>query len=806
MGIGILSAEIVITVIDDDEAETEEFFDLSLEYNGLIRTFPFSITDNDPVGITLNISTTTTEGDTIGFSGVQFSIPSGTVNPVDLTMAVRTITAAENTDYTVSSSSVLILYDPADPTSRESLNSFVISIIDDALFEPDKTFSIDFSSSYLLTGDVSTVITIENEDLYILTVPNPAIFVEGGIASLIYTRNSPIGELTINITSVDGTAILGIDYVIDDLSVTFPFGSASATANFTIIDDIEFEPRESFMVTASSPLLTSSVESTVLIDDNEVDTLTLTSFPASYESTSLEVTLQRSHAVADLTVQVTTTDVTTAADDFTHLSESSVTFPIGSLTASLTIDITDDHDTEGDEVFTLSISGAHFTPINATIVDNEGSRLFDCRRKGSGCSAPEDVCRPTLPLCECVGDPPREGDMCNIVTDQKTDRACRQNTCSDHGECQGDPVSPSCACFPAYYGINCQHSIFKAECTKDYMVVYANPHGDFEGAIYITDKREESDCMATSIPDPPDAGDSIDDDLRGFFVNITHASTACGAITPQEEGADIIYTRLFTIQYNQAINTGLDQIVIVTCTFNKDNLLVRDAVITNPNVGPFSNETATNTFSPVSLAADVDGSPLSSSSSIRLSKKVCVTLDVPQEFGGLEILRIAFSNSLPDSPVSWPVYTRGCQDVDAVAVLVNVPYYPQDNKRTIRFCFSAFKFVNSSRLTLEINLRVCVNAGDCDVRQCIPTRRKRQVSNEETTVEQTFNVYIPETSDPNSQTDGPGTSVSRVSDSSSCRLPFEFLPTVLCLGGIVAVLMALCVFLTFRLLHRPKAS
>ncbi|XP_046565103.1 uncharacterized protein LOC124273836 [Haliotis rubra] len=107
---------------------------------------------------------------------------------------------------------------------------------------------------------------------------------------------------------------------------------------------------------------------------------------------------------------------------------------------------------------------------------------------------------------------------------------------------------------------------------------------------------------------------------------------------------------------------------------------------------------------------------------------------------------------------------------------------------------------------MEVNLRVCVNAGDCDVRECIPFRRKRQASNEETTVEQTFNIYIPETSDPNSETNGPRTSVSRVSDGSSCRLPFEFLPTVLCLGGIVAALMALCVFLTLRLLRRTKAS
>ncbi|XP_071101538.1 mucin-3A-like [Haliotis cracherodii] len=916
MAVGKSVAVVTVDVIDDEEAEIEEDITVQMTLNTppsatTIRTVQYMITDNDPLGIALNIATKTKEGSTITFTGVQFTLPNGGANPIPLTMTVRAITAAENTDYTVATSSITINYDSGDAGSRSALDSFVINLPDDELVEPDKTFSIDFTSDFLLTGDVSTSITIENDDPYVVTVADPGVAVEGGTVTLTFTRDSPVGDLTIDINSADGTAVMALDYTTAASSLTFNL--FSATAQFTIIDDQEYEPRESFTVTASSPSLKSSVAVTIFIDDNDKpviqttpltvaegdgtatltltrpttwealsinysttggsaetdtdftsgsgtitfavgegektisvdivndqvyepqesftiaitspvqlredpsttinivddddETVTLTSFPASYESTSLEVTLQRTLAVDALTVHVTTTDETTTAADFTHLSNYDVTFPIGSLTATFNIDITDDADPEGDEVFTLDIAGpnvAAFATVNATIVDNDKSRSFDCRRKGSACNSSGDVCRPTLPICECVGQPAREGDECNIVTEWKTDSACRQNSCNSNGECQENGGLTSCACFPGYYGDNCEHTYLKAECTKNNMVFYAKPHGDFQGAIYVMDKPDESDCVAAKVPDPPQPGDDIEDDLEGFFVNVTHSSAACGVISPQEGSADIRYTREFMIQYNTAINTGLDQVVTVICRFNKDNLLVSvEAVTINSNLGPFTKANATNTFSPVSLAADIDGSPVVSTSPIRLSKKVCVTLDVPQEFGGLEILDITFNNSLPATPMSWPVYTQGCQASDSIAVLVKLPFYPQTNKRIIRFCFWAFKFVNSFRLTVEVNLRVCVDAGDCDVRKCT-SRRKRQSSNEETTVQSTFNIYIPETNASSGQTNDSSTTVSQVSEGSSCRLPFEFLPTVLCLGGLVAALVALCVFLIFRLLHKPK--
>ncbi|TWU45387.1 Calx-beta domain protein [Novipirellula aureliae] len=213
---------------------------------------------------------------------------------------------------------------------------------------------------------------------------------DGGTVTLTVNRTGGSdGEVTINYSATNETAISGTDYSLDPGTLTFADGVTSQTITINIIDDATVEDSETFTVTLSAPgggaSLGTAVSTVTINDDDTVvvqpGTIALAAATVSVNegAGNASFVINRTGG-SDGTVTVTyaTSDGTAdASDDYTAVN-TTVTFLDGETTKTVTVPILEDTDVEGDENFILTLSsptgGATLgatTSSTATIVDND---------------------------------------------------------------------------------------------------------------------------------------------------------------------------------------------------------------------------------------------------------------------------------------------------------------------------------------------------------------------------------------------------------------------------------------------------
>ena len=188
---------------------------------------------------------------------------------------------------------------------------------------------------------------------------------------------------------LSGTASNGVDYLLDQGSITIPALELSVSQTFTAVDDAEAELSETLVVTlVGTPEYepaASQFTTTVTILDDEPATLTLAATDASlYEphptNTAMFVVTRR----GDLTSDIVQLDLevggtaTTGADYVLPFPVTGLTMGPGVVTLNIRISPVDDYEYEGDETVTLKLgpgAGEYVIgttdPVPAVITDNE---------------------------------------------------------------------------------------------------------------------------------------------------------------------------------------------------------------------------------------------------------------------------------------------------------------------------------------------------------------------------------------------------------------------------------------------------
>lgn len=212
----------------------------------------------------------------------------------------------------------------------------------------------------------------------------------GALAQVAVTLDaSPTQPVTIQYETIAGTATAGVDYqsISTPQTLSFAVGQQTATADVTILDDTAIELDETFSVRFSEAVNATfgigniDASAVVTIDDNEV----LPAFEVqdlvlneAAGTVTYDVVLTAPATVAT-TVDVQTADLTaTAAADYAAIASQTLSFGVGVVTRSITLDILEDALAEGPEAFEVTLSNAVGAPIGrgtATIeiVDNEPS-------------------------------------------------------------------------------------------------------------------------------------------------------------------------------------------------------------------------------------------------------------------------------------------------------------------------------------------------------------------------------------------------------------------------------------------------
>ena len=327
--------DIVISIIDDTVDEPDEDFTVTLAYRGTLQSHwtgdsaeaTVTIIDNELPQVTLGwdetaftVAEPTTPGGTTTVTLTAVAITLADQRPetgftLDYSVATTDGTATEPSDYEAVSQLVSIprsafTLDTSTGQSRwRETRTYTVFVKDDTIDEPNETFTVtlafdDPSAPYLIPGDMTATITIEDNDHVAVTL---------GWQQTTVTANEPTtsgGTTTVTLRATAVTATnkrpetgFGLDFTVDSANGTAQepadYEGVSDTESFvpgdfsrqtvggrrrfvasqdftvTIADDVDDEPNETFIVTlrlsnSSLPHLSEGdTVATVTINDND---------------------------------------------------------------------------------------------------------------------------------------------------------------------------------------------------------------------------------------------------------------------------------------------------------------------------------------------------------------------------------------------------------------------------------------------------------------------------------------------------------------------------------------------------------
>ncbi len=198
---------------------------------------------------------------------------------------------------------------------------------------------------------------------------------------------SPIGQDSVRLTTADGSANAGWDYVAVDEVLTFVPGDMEETVSIPIVNDNVVEFDETISLALSDPSVGASLgyprEGTITIQNNDLATIEFSS--AGYQSgegsgaAQISVVCSGDLAHAVFVHLATSAGGTAGTSDYTAFSED-VFFPSCAGAQTVSIPIADDQSDEPDETVQMTLSspsaGATLGGRNSavlTIVDNDAA-------------------------------------------------------------------------------------------------------------------------------------------------------------------------------------------------------------------------------------------------------------------------------------------------------------------------------------------------------------------------------------------------------------------------------------------------
>lgn len=229
------------------------------------------IEDDDPQPV-VNFETAETAVDeATGTVTVTLTLSEPSGRPVEVSYApTMSGTATTGSDYSQATGSVIF---PALTTSQ----TISITIIDDSTDEPEESLVLELTGADFATigdDDIHTITITDNDEMPVVafgdieyqTIEN------SGVASVVVALSAPSEfTVTVDISSIDNTALAGADYIEVLETITFTPGMMSQTFNVMINDDNESERKESFLLLLSNPnhaTLNNNDTTVSIIDDD----------------------------------------------------------------------------------------------------------------------------------------------------------------------------------------------------------------------------------------------------------------------------------------------------------------------------------------------------------------------------------------------------------------------------------------------------------------------------------------------------------------------------------------------------------
>ena len=317
---------------------------------------------------------------------------NGTYGAVTVDYATQDGSAKASVDYQPAVGTVIF-------NDGESSKSITLNVIDDSDYDPNEVFSLVLSNAQggaSLGAQLVADITITDNDP---APPSGAlVFSEsnysagensGSLSITVYRVNGDFGEVSVDYSSVDMTAVAGSDYQVASGTLSFADGVTAQTFTVAIKDDSVYEGDEFFRISLNNVQgganigAESTVQVTIIENDPPPPTGLLEFKSASYMVTedmvAVALVVTRSGGSrGEITVNYSTSSNTAVAGIDFQGSSGNLVFPDGVTEQTIVIPLLDDQDYEGDEVFNVSLSGDGSTlgsiaSTQVVIQDNESA-------------------------------------------------------------------------------------------------------------------------------------------------------------------------------------------------------------------------------------------------------------------------------------------------------------------------------------------------------------------------------------------------------------------------------------------------
>ncbi|HEX7880938.1 MAG TPA: Calx-beta domain-containing protein [Candidatus Eisenbacteria bacterium] len=337
---------------------------------------------------TVSIATgpTTNEGNA-GLTNFNFTVNLSATTPNPVTVNYQTsdgtATVADN-DYVAANSSIII---PANSPS----GTITISVKGDTRFEPNETFGVTLTgaTNATLGSPVLATGTIQNDDAVPVISIGNALVAEGNagmtVLSFPVTLSNPSASIvSATFQTADGTALISDgDYSSNMGSVSFPANSTADTIDVNVTADTRFEDDETLTVTLSAPvngtLGTPVGTGTIQNDDSvptiSIDDVSLNEGDAGATIFQFTATLSAISGKTASASYTTTEGTATLANNDFDASSGPLSFPPGTVSIPVMIQVNGDVTLESNETFTVDITP--LTNVAAGDVSGAGDILND---------------------------------------------------------------------------------------------------------------------------------------------------------------------------------------------------------------------------------------------------------------------------------------------------------------------------------------------------------------------------------------------------------------------------------------------
>ena len=369
---GVSSFSITLPTVDDSLNEPTE----TVPFTFGALTIAGNIYDNDTEpSLSINNISVNEGAGTATFT-VTLSAASG--QAVTVNYASSNGTATAGSDYTAVNGTLNF-------AAGDLTKTITVPIADDSLFEGNENFTITLSgatNASIATATGTGTIVDNDSAPAVSSISSPTV-VEG--ADLVYNialSNASTTTTTLAYTLGGGSASAadygtptfsnGVTLVGSNLLI--PAGVTSFSVTVPTVDDVLSEPTETL------PLIIGGVTGTGSITDNDgAPSLSINNISVNEGAgtATFTVTLSAASGQAVTVNYASSNGTATAGSDYTAVS-GTLNFAAGDLTKTITVPISDDSLFEGNENFTITLSGATNASIatatgTGTIVDNDSA-------------------------------------------------------------------------------------------------------------------------------------------------------------------------------------------------------------------------------------------------------------------------------------------------------------------------------------------------------------------------------------------------------------------------------------------------